>query len=293
MWDGMRANSLCQATAFPPYYRSLPPEYLPRLATPPGTDARNVSYLVVTYLMLAFPPPTIGWYSSATPFPSLLAFAPPFSQFTTRIPVVLSDLDRDLLARCLVGMDGAWESFVDRYLPLISHVVSSSARSRLGGVPDEVRDDLIAEIFLELVDNDFAVLRRFRGQSSLGTYLVVVSRRIAVRRLAKMRRVPKSATPPSGMSVPASVTHASPQSIPQPSSSPNGSSQQEWQLENVEEVQQLLAHLPNEEATAIRMFHLEHRSYSDIGTHFGIPENSVGPLLSRARDRMRGLRSEI
>lgn len=203
--------------------------------------------------------------------------------------MVLSDIDRDLLARCLSGIDGAWESFVDRYLPLISHVVSATAQSRLGGLPDEVRDDLIAEIFLQLVENDFATLRRFRGQSSLGTYLVVVSRRVAVRKLAKMRRVPKSQTPASPISAPAMIVNTN--NIPQPNSLPNGASQAEWQLENAEEVQSLLAHLPNEEATAIRMFHLEHLSYSDIGTHFGIPENSVGPLLSRARDRMRALRS--
>lgn len=205
--------------------------------------------------------------------------------------MVLSDIDRDLLARCLVGIDGAWECFVDRYLPLISHVVNSTARSRLGSLPDEVRDDLIAEIFLELVDNDFATLRRFRGQSSLGTYLVVVSRRIAVRKLAKMRRVPKSPAPTSPSPSPTTNANVDASLIPQPNSSPNGVSPAEWQLENAEEVQSLLAHLPNEEATAIRMFHLEHLSYSDIGTHFGIPENSVGPLLSRARDRMRGLRS--
>ena len=76
-----------------------------------------------------------------------------------------------------------------------------------------------------------------------------------------------------------------------PLSSTGGVSSEAWQVENVEEVQSLLANLPSQEATAIRMFHLEHRSYSEIGTHFGIPENSVGPLLSRARDRMRELRS--
>lgn len=205
--------------------------------------------------------------------------------------MVLSDVDRDLLARCLAGMEGAWEGFVDRYLPLITHVVNSTAKSRLGGVPEELRDDLIAEVFLELVDDDFAALRRFRGQSSFRTYLVVISRRIAVRRLAKMRRVPRSATPPAALAAEA-ATHLSPSaSLAQPTTSPNGSSAAEWQLENSEEVQNLLAHLPSEEATAIRMFHLEHRSYSDIGTHFGIPENSVGPLLSRARDRMRTLRT--
>ena len=202
--------------------------------------------------------------------------------------VVLSDLDRDLLARCLNGTPGAWDNFVDRYLALISHVVNSTAKTRLGGLPAEVRDDLVAEIFLGLVDQDYAVLRRFRGQSSLGTYLVVVSRRIAVRKLAKMRRVHKSSPGLDSAGTPLDTRIDS----PHPSlSSTGGVGPDAWHVENVEEVHNLLANMPSEEATAIRMFHLENRSYSDIGIHFGIPENSVGPLLSRARDRMRELRS--
>ncbi len=201
--------------------------------------------------------------------------------------MVLSDLDRDLLARCLQGTDGAWEDFVDRYLPLITHVVNSTANARMGSLPDEMRADLTAEILLGLVDKDFAILRRFRGQSSLGTYLVVVSRRIAVRKLAKMRRVPKQAEAKSAATLAQATTSVTDERLSTPASllSPEA-----WHMENVEEVDNLLAHMPSEEATAIRMFHLEHRSYSDIGTHFGIPENSVGPLLSRARDRMRGMR---
>lgn len=203
--------------------------------------------------------------------------------------MVLSDLDRDLLARCLQGTDGAWEDFVDRYLPLIAHVVNSIAKARMGNLPDEMRADLTAEILLGLVDKDFAILRRFRGQSSLGTYLVVVSRRIAVRKLSKMRRVPKQAEAQATTPL-AQATSSS--NDGHQSTSTNTLSPEAWHMENVEEVDNLLAHMPSEEATAIRMFHLEHRSYSDIGTHFGIPENSVGPLLSRARDRMRGMRPE-
>ena len=202
--------------------------------------------------------------------------------------MVLSDLDRDLLARCLSGTPGAWDSFVDRYLPLISHVVNSASKARLGGLPDEIRDDLVAEIMLGLVDRDYAVLRRFRGQSSLGTYLVVVSRRIAVRKLAKMRRVSKAASELDANGTPVTTRVDAAHSA---RSSTAAISPEAWHVENVEEVQHLLASMPSEEATAIRMFHLENRSYSDIGIHFGIPENSVGPLLSRARDRMRKLRS--
>ena len=184
--------------------------------------------------------------------------------------MVLSDLDRDLLNRCLSGADGAWENFIDRYIALITHVVNSTSKIKYSELPSEVRDDMVAEILLALVDDDFAILRRFRGQSSLGTYLVVVTRRIASRRLAKL-----GALAPERALVAGDRTHAA----------------GDMNMENAEEVQVLLQQLPEEEAVAIRMFHLEHRSYGDIGSHIGIPENSVGPLLSRARDRMRGMRS--
>lgn len=183
--------------------------------------------------------------------------------------VVLSDLDRNLLSRCLAGADGAWEQFIDRYIALITHVVSSAGSIRLGQMPGPWRDDIVAEVLLTLVDNDFAVLRRFRGQSSLGSYLVVVARRVAARKLGKLRRSPSQPL------------------VAEPASS----TAETLELENTDEVHSMLTQMPESEATAIRMFHLEHRSYRDISQHMGLPENSVGPLLSRARDRMRGLRS--
>ncbi len=183
--------------------------------------------------------------------------------------MVLSDIDRRLLNRCIEGAPGAWEDFVDRFIALITHVVSATAELRLGHVSDQIRDDVVAEVFLKLVDKDFAILRRFRGQSSLGTYLVVVVRRIAVRRIVKLSRgaVGQLTADPA-------------------STAGNG----EMAVENSEEVHSLLSQMPAEEATAIRMYHLEDRTYRDISLHFGIPENSVGPLLSKARTRLRSLR---
>ncbi len=183
--------------------------------------------------------------------------------------MVLSDIDRRLLARCIEGAPGAWDDFVDRFIPLIVHVVNVTAQHRFGEIAPQTRDDIVAEVFLKIIDKDFTVLRRFRGQSSLGTYLVVVSRRIAARRLAKMSRV---------AGIPLDID---------PIDDRGGL---EF-VENNEEVQTLLSQMPSEEATAIRMFHLEERSYRDIGTHIGIPENSVGPLLSKARSRLRSMRS--
>ena len=51
----------------------------------------------------------------------------------------------------------------------------------------EDRDDLCSEVFLNVIKDDFAILRRFRGQSSLATYLTVVTRRIVVKRMMQKR----------------------------------------------------------------------------------------------------------
>ncbi len=184
------------------------------------------------------------------------------------VDVVLSNLDRDLLNRCLQGTPEAWEDFVDRFLGLITYVVTSVAQSRGLELPGAVRDDVVADVFLALVDHDFRTLRRFRGQSSLGTYLVVVARRIAVRKLAEVQRSRQV------------MMHA-----PEPVAPAH-----DELAASKEEVQSLLSQLPSSEATAVRMFHLEERSYREIGQHIGIPENSVGPLLTQARAKLRQLK---
>jgi RNA polymerase sigma-70 factor, ECF subfamily len=185
--------------------------------------------------------------------------------------VVLSTSDRDLLHRCLEGTPEAWEAFVDRFLALVVHVVESTAGARAIELNEAARDDIVADVFLTLVDQDFRTLRRFREQSSLGTYLVVVARRMAIRKLGQLQR---------GRAVQAAAA-----AEPQPTSD-----SVEFDIENTEEVHALLARLPDSEATAVRMYHLEERSYREIGAQIGIPVNSVGPLLSQARAKLRTLR---
>ena len=57
-------------------------------------------------------------------------------------------------------------------------MIRHTAQARSVRLAPEDRDDLCAEVFLAIIKNDFAVLRNFRGQSSLATYLTVVARRI-------------------------------------------------------------------------------------------------------------------
>ncbi len=183
----------------------------------------------------------------------------------------LSDIDRKLLQRCLERKPGAWEDFVDRFLGLVVHVIHHTAQSRsIIPTPADI-DDLASEVFLAVIQDDFATLRHFRGESSLATYLTVVARRVVVREVLKRR----SAS--SLWSVAERQGHHPPDDRPS----------LEERISNREEVERLLSSLDSPEADVVRLYHLEGKSYREISSQVGMPENSVGPTLSRARAKMR------
>jgi RNA polymerase sigma-70 factor, ECF subfamily len=185
--------------------------------------------------------------------------------------VALSNLDRELLRDCIAQSPSAWENFSDRFLGLVLHVVHHTAIMRNIHLTPELRDDLVADVFVSWIDKDFAVLRRFRGQSSLATYLAVVARRKVVRRLTQLR-----------------LPHMH-QSIDAMKLDPPSRETNAFAGVDLQDLESFLGSLSPNEATAVRMFHLEGKSYREIGTALGLPENSVGPFLSRAREKMKKL----
>ena len=100
----------------------------------------------------------------------------------------LRDIDRKLVDRCLRKEPGAWNDFVDRYMGLIYHVIQHVAYARSRLLSSEDVEDIAAEILLKIVDNDYAVLKKFKGISSLPTYLTVIARRTCVKELIKRHR---------------------------------------------------------------------------------------------------------
>ena len=58
-------------------------------------------------------------------------------------------------------------------------------------------------------------------------------------------------------------------------------------IDDNDQVERMLQDLPESDASIVRQFHLEGRSYREISSRLGVPENSIGPTLSRARDRLR------
>jgi RNA polymerase sigma-70 factor (ECF subfamily) len=187
--------------------------------------------------------------------------------------VALTNIDRELLRRCLAKQPGAWNDFVDRFLGLIYHVVQHTAHLRSAVLKPEDTEDLAAEVLLQLVANDYAVLRQFRQNSSLATYLTVIARRICVHELA--RRAAAREVQPSGGTPPAEAEAEA-------DDQPRGAS-----LEHLEEVERLLAKLPSREREVVRLHYIEGRSYEEISTELNVPVNTIGPILSRARKKLR------
>ena len=181
--------------------------------------------------------------------------------------MALSEIDRSLLDRCLQRKPRAWEDFVDRFMGLVVHVINHTAQCRSINLSSADREDLASEVFLAIVDNDMAALRHFRGKSSLATYLTVIARRVVVRKLVDGH----SSVPLGDM-----VARAE-----------SGEFEPEERIGDREEVSRLLGELHGSEAAVVRMYHLEGKSYQEIGHAVGMPENSIGPMLSRARAKLR------
>lgn len=191
----------------------------------------------------------------------------------------LSAADRSLLQRCLTHDAGAWREFVDRFLGLIYHVIQSTTQLRSSPLSPEDVEDLAAEILLQIVAKDFAVLRRFQGRSSLAAYLTVIARRACIHELARKAGVsatPPPPTKPAGLKPAARSNHNVEQPAPENA-----------ELENMEEVQRLLGRLPPRDRQVVRMFYIEGKTYDEISEELGISRNTIGPILTRARDQLR------
>lgn len=183
--------------------------------------------------------------------------------------MALSEIDRSLLERCLAKKPRAWEDFVDRFMGLVIHVINHTAHCRSVLLASTDRDDLVGEVMLSIVDNDFAVLRHFRGQSSLATYLTVIARRVVVKKLIERHQA-------------ASLSSLSGE--PHTNDAPF-----EQRIEDREEVDRLLQSLDGTEAQVVRMYHLEGKTYQEICRTTGMSTNSVGPMLSRVRSKLRSM----
>lgn len=183
--------------------------------------------------------------------------------------------DQALVNACLAGGDRGWKAFIDRFGGLFAFVASATARQRGRTLTSADREDLVAEVWAECLRDDAAALRSFAGRASLATYLVVIARRVVARRLTAETKSAGHRAPPARARRP---------DVMLPDETARAADR--------EHVERLLGGLSTDEARLVRLHHLEHRSYGEISHLTGMPLNSIGPALSRAREKMRQLETE-
>lgn len=188
--------------------------------------------------------------------------------------MALTDVDKDLLKRCLSRQPGSWNDFVDRYLGLIYQAIHFTAHLRSARLSPEDVEDIAAEVLVQIIADNYKVLREFKGTANLATYLTVIARRICVHELSRRQTVRESIKKGESRLL---------------DDLPDESEAAMKGMERLEEVEALLRKLRGKDREIVRQFYLEGRTYEEISTDLDIPVNSIGAVLSRARSKLRDL----
>ena len=186
----------------------------------------------------------------------------------------LTDVDQKLLKRILEKKPGSWNDFVDRFLSLIYHTIHHTAHLRSAKLRAEDVEDIASEVLVALLADDSKALRSFRGQASLSTYLTVIARRTCVHELTRRQSVRDS------------IQRGDVQPV---TDIPEDDAAAAKAMEKLEDVDDLLRQLSGKPREVVRLFYLEGRTYEEISTELDLPVNSIGAVLTRAREKLREL----
>jgi RNA polymerase sigma-70 factor (ECF subfamily) len=125
-------------------------------------------------------------------------------------------------------------------------------------------EDVINDVFLQLIERDYKCLRSYRGESSLATWLTAVVRHRCLDhvRLASMRESKVSST------------------------------RLDWQEPRYDpylniDLWQAIHTLPARDQVLVRLFFLEGRTYKEIAKIVQLPENTIGSCIFRAKVQLR------
>jgi RNA polymerase sigma-70 factor (ECF subfamily) len=185
------------------------------------------------------------------------------------------DEEAELVRQCLAGRDEGWEVLVRDYAPGALAAVKVALRQRGHGADAALEDELVADCFEELAKEDAKVLRSFRGDSALGTFVSVVATRRAYRvlrdRLRHGRAVDRKAerdqrAPRAGEVDPADHVEAS---------------------ERASIIVEAISELAPSDKLLLTLYYLDHKSYKEIADATGLAATGVGTKIGRARARLR------
>jgi len=174
-----------------------------------------------------------------------------------------------LIQRCAAGDEGAYAELVSEHQRMVVQLAVN-----LLGDRDEALD-LSQEVFLRV----FRTIHRFRGQSSLRTWIY----RIAVNQARNRQRFWRRRHRADQISLDVHVaTHGE-----LPSNGGAGPDRLLAQKELASRLDDALAHLPFDQRSAIILREIDGLSYDEIAYSLGVAVGTVKSRLTRARQALR------
>jgi RNA polymerase sigma-70 factor (ECF subfamily) len=173
-------------------------------------------------------------------------------------PAVGIEEDLELARRCAAAEPQAACDLVARYGPFLRRVAERSLPSR--------SEDVVAEVFLRLFEDDAALLRAYRGEANLRAYLAGVCRRVALE--TARREALRSGIPLLEIEDAAPVDPWAPRL--------------EW-------LSRALTALPERDRSVLSLRYQQGLSFREIAATLGVPLGTAASWVARARERLRAL----
>ncbi|MEO1997122.1 MAG: sigma-70 family RNA polymerase sigma factor [Planctomycetaceae bacterium] len=175
----------------------------------------------------------------------------------------------------LIGDGSEWDHFIDRYQRVVFARLRKTSQECQRHLTIADCEDLCAEVFQCLVVNDYSSLRNFRGDSSLGHWLSVITHQRCKKFLYRKSNDPRPSLNAWGNS-------AEPLADAGSDCTESLMRQEEW-----EQLMVALGELSPSDQRVVTMFYLQNMSYRLIASRLEISVNSVGPKLSGAIKKLR------
>jgi len=180
-----------------------------------------------------------------------------------------------LIEACLAGHPEAWDQFTVQYRRLIRST-AARVRARYQSVSADT-DDLESHIYQRLLENDRRRIRAWQGRARFSTYLVQVTRNLAMDYydLRNQRPVPEEY-----------------QTQMEESYVGEALEEQELQQARKDAFRQALDELPAKQAILIRL-RLEGKTLNEIAAITGRPLGTISVENSRAIEKIRSKAERI
>lgn len=170
--------------------------------------------------------------------------------------------EQELVQRCIAGDPVAWKSFLARYGSIITAVARHSFRLRGLACSESDVDDVLQDTVTALVENEARLLRSFRFEASLRTWLALVARTYARRRIDTWKPAPeRPPAPPAAGDNPFDSTR----------------------------LRKGLSELSPRERRVVTQFFVEGKKYRQIAEAERLPINSIASILYRVKLKLKRL----